>query len=418
MSIPLHLIAASLTSAALATASFCVAQAASDPSQPPATQPVTPAEPAKPAEAAKPAEPALLTPLAHVEVRGSGPIHVVLIPGLVSDWTTFESFMERNAAKYTMYAVTLPGFGSSAPPPAPAAPSDKNYQHGAWLANAERAVAKLVEDKKLDKPVLMGQTLGAHIALRVASAAPDKYRCVIAVNGWPAYPIGGAEQPVTRQQREEFVNGMFAQSCEGIPEPEWQSQQKEWIQMGVGDPARAAPLVAKAAAVPKATSSRYMLEYLAADLTEQMPATKLPVLAIAAIGDVPYAEDLKALYDMWQREWASVPQLTLVHFEDTLEFVTESAPVELDRAVEQFLAQKQVEGKKGTPKPPRPAEQAPVAEPAPVVPPAPAPTTDTPGVTPPKPGTTDPAPADPGAEPKPGKPNAPKSDPAPGNTPK
>src|SRR5688500_2392184 len=47
------------------------------------------------------------SPVPHVEVRGKGPIQMVLIPGLLSDWTVFESFMERNGERYTMYAVTL-----------------------------------------------------------------------------------------------------------------------------------------------------------------------------------------------------------------------------------------------------------------------------------------------------------------------
>ena len=59
--------------------------------------------------------------LAHVETRGEGDTHLLLVPGLLCDWTVWESFMERNAERYTMHAVTLPGFGGTEPPPEPEA---------------------------------------------------------------------------------------------------------------------------------------------------------------------------------------------------------------------------------------------------------------------------------------------------------
>ena len=57
--------------------------------------------------------------LAHVEVRGTGDTALVLIPGLVCGWEVWESFMDRNGDRYTMYAVTLPGMNGSEPLPLP-----------------------------------------------------------------------------------------------------------------------------------------------------------------------------------------------------------------------------------------------------------------------------------------------------------
>lgn len=371
--------------------------AAQPPAEPPKSTGSDPAIPADaPAAAPTPSPSALTTPLAHVETRGTGPIPIILIPGLVCDWTTFDAFMDRNAARYTMYAVTLPGFGGSEPPPMP---TSNTYHQGEWLDNAARAVAALIAERNLDKPVLLGQTMGTQVALRVAAAKPDTVRAVIAVNGWPAYPLGGAEQAIDRSNRENLINGLMHSTCDAIAESEWMNQQKEWIELGVDDKARAAAIVAVGAKVTKPVSTRYMLEYLAADLSELAPKATMPVLVIAALQNVEFAEDDAALRSMWEREWKPVPQHTLVFFEDTAEFVTENAPADLDRAVEQFLANRPVEGRKGTPKPPRPTTPQPAApdqpqasEPAP---PAAAPTA--PG----KPGATDPVPPDPGAEPKP-----------------
>ena len=64
--------------------------------------------PVEPAEAPVPPPPRIITPVAHVETIGSGPIHVVLIPSLGCDWSVWSGFMARNSKRFTMHAVTLP----------------------------------------------------------------------------------------------------------------------------------------------------------------------------------------------------------------------------------------------------------------------------------------------------------------------
>ena len=45
--------------------------------------------------AAPPPAPTTVTPLAHVEERGTGPITMILIPGLSCDWRIYDAFMRR-----------------------------------------------------------------------------------------------------------------------------------------------------------------------------------------------------------------------------------------------------------------------------------------------------------------------------------
>jgi hypothetical protein len=43
--------------------------------------------------------------LGQVEKRGRGPVPVILIADVRTDWTIYQSFIDRNAERYTMYAV-------------------------------------------------------------------------------------------------------------------------------------------------------------------------------------------------------------------------------------------------------------------------------------------------------------------------
>lgn len=338
-----------LLAVVLGVAGVAVAQDQNPPA--PQAPPSPPAAPAQPSpglaktQAAMPAAAEPTTPLAHVEVRGSGPVPMVLIPGLVSQWKVFDSFMDRNKDRYTMYAVTLPGFGESRPPAMP--PEGQSYGEGAWLGNAERAILRMLDERKVEKPVLVGEAMGGIVALRLAAHVPERFKSAVALNTIPARPLDDPGRPLpTKEQRRALVDGEFAQRVAEMSDSEWLDHQARWITDSVSDEARAKVLVQQAAGVPKAVSSRYMLEYLGSDLSEELPRITIPLLVIGTAPDATGEEYATVIREMWAAEYKPAPRATLVFFENATEFMTENTPAEVDRAIEQFLAGKPVEGYK------------------------------------------------------------------------
>ena len=82
---------------------------------------------------------------------------MILLPDLSSDWTLYQNFIERNRDRYTMYAVTLPGYGRTPPPPRP-----EFFDPTAtpWWDNAGQAVVKLIERNRLNNAVVVGTPSG------------------------------------------------------------------------------------------------------------------------------------------------------------------------------------------------------------------------------------------------------------------
>ncbi|MEC9373279.1 MAG: alpha/beta hydrolase [Planctomycetota bacterium] len=212
-----------------------------------------------------------ITPLAHVEKAGNGPQAVVLIPGLAADWRTWDVFLEdfANEDRYTMYAVTLPGFGGSAPPP------DEPHRKTPWIDNAVAAVAKLIEDEgKKDVVVISHASLGGFIAMRLGLERPDLVKDLILVDGFaPAMPIGPQFPPP--EQRQEIVD-MLAPRFAELPDEFWEEQQ---------NPERLAyqktfhpTITDMAAQSPKGVTSRYLLECMRMDLTDRVEDMSKPTL--------------------------------------------------------------------------------------------------------------------------------------------
>jgi pimeloyl-ACP methyl ester carboxylesterase len=111
---------------------------------------------------------------------------MVLVSGFGLGASAFDGFMKRNTSRYHMLAVTLPGFEGSAAPPMPA--PGTSYGDQTWTRGATDAVVKLIHEKKLSRPVLVGHFInGTQVAMRIAVEHPDMIRAVVLLAGTPRF---------------------------------------------------------------------------------------------------------------------------------------------------------------------------------------------------------------------------------------
>lgn len=122
-----------------------------------------------------PREPTLLKLSDKLSVRyvklGEGP-PLVLLHTIRTQLEYFRDLAPRLAAKFTVYAVDLPGHGHS--PIDTAAPFDEPYLRS--------GVVGFLEALNLRDVTLVGESIGAVLALTVAAAVPDRVRAVYALN--------------------------------------------------------------------------------------------------------------------------------------------------------------------------------------------------------------------------------------------
>src|SRR4051812_33512448 len=93
-----------------------------------------------------------------VEQRGERGPAVILIPGLASGPWVWEATAARLARDHRVYLPTLPGFDGRKPQPA------------VTLDSLQKDLASLIGSRHLDKPVLVGHSLGGTLSLAFASA--------------------------------------------------------------------------------------------------------------------------------------------------------------------------------------------------------------------------------------------------------
>lgn len=109
-----------------------------------------------------------------VSVRGHGPA-MILIPGLNSSGATWDSTVAHYQNRYTCYVLTLAGFAGVPPITRPLLPT------------VEQDLAAYIEVHHLQRPVVMGHSLGGNIALDLAERHPQLVGPVVIVDSLPFY---------------------------------------------------------------------------------------------------------------------------------------------------------------------------------------------------------------------------------------
>ena len=113
-----------------------------------------------------------------VEARGEGP-DVILIPGLASTSAVWTRTAKALEGRYRVHLVTVRGFGDVAA-----------QANGSGLIGAPAAadIRRYIAEQDLERPALIGHSMGGQIALRIAADAGPRVGRVMVVDASPFFP--------------------------------------------------------------------------------------------------------------------------------------------------------------------------------------------------------------------------------------
>ncbi|HXM18762.1 MAG TPA: alpha/beta hydrolase [Candidatus Tumulicola sp.] len=204
----------------------------------------------------------------HVDKYGSGTPAVILVPGLTCGPWVWESAINALAASHTVYAVTLPGFDGLPPATPP------------LLDAADAGLLQLITKEHLDRPVLIGHSLGGFLALRFAEEHSDLLRGAVTVDGWPVFPT---YVNMTAEQRKAAAR-LTAGQVRDYKDFFAMGQQRALMGL-ITDPQKVSQVASLAAKSDPDATAQYLEEMLQADLRPALGTIKVPVLALAPVPD-------------------------------------------------------------------------------------------------------------------------------------
>ena len=242
----------------------------------------------------------------HVDVYGTpGKPAMIFIPGLVCGPWEWAGEIERFSPDYTIYALTLPGFNGQ-----PAI-------QGALFDTVSADFWSLLQLRHIDKPIVVGHSLGGTLAIMLAEQHSDRLSAVITVDGLPIFPGMENMSPAQRDEAAARIASMSGNLTAALP----------MLISSKDDVDAIAPLVEKSD--PKAAGA-WAADDVRLDLRGQLSRVSVPLLEV-----VPGS----AMAPYYQSLLAADTSARVVSVENSRHFVMYDQPQALHAAIARFLSE-------------------------------------------------------------------------------
>jgi len=257
-------------------------------------------------------------------IEGQGP-PLIFIPGLASGSWTWKADAERLSKQHTVYIVTVPGFDG------------RKAEPGTTLDSLQQDLHKLIDDKHLDHPVLIGHSMGGTLALAFAAAHSDRIAGVVAVDGLPVFPgtegMTGDRSPLAQQARAQIENQ--------TPEQFAAYQRTYMKRVGAIDEAAAARIAEYSSRSDPRAVADFAAQLLLLDLRPKLPGIKVPVVEISPFYEADFTamgvnEEAKTNY--YRMLLGGIEKLDVLSVSPARHFVMFDQPEKFAAALDQALA--------------------------------------------------------------------------------
>jgi pimeloyl-ACP methyl ester carboxylesterase len=259
-----------------------------------------------------------------VKVIGAGR-PIIFIPGLACDGSVWDATVDHLAGKFQAHVITLAGFAGSAP-----------LDGEPLLPTARAELIEYIQRNHLERPILVGHSLGGFLAYWIAETAPALIGAAVAVDGAPNLgtlmdPTATAE--AIRTRAEAFTGPMAT-----MPPEQFRAAIQGFLGRSIANTTEAARLGVAASRSDPRTVSNAMLFIFTTDLRPDLAKIQAPVLVVAADtnGDVPRGP----LEASWRAQIDAIPRHEIVFVEHSKHFVMLDQPAAFQASLDRFLTGK------------------------------------------------------------------------------
>lgn len=281
-----------------------------------------------------------LSGITDYHIAGSGPDTLLLLPCMSCRWNEWETFMQRNQERYTMYAVTVPGFGGTLVPDL----TTGNYHVPIWRNNLMKALSNFIDQHHIKGAIVVGHSWGTQLAIQLAATRPDVFTKVIAVDGGIESTSMIPEDETERIRKIKSIEE-YGRSLAADPGA-WRNFNKVTYQyrdtIRKEDVEWALKLHGSFMATSKVALIQYWRENLIVDLDAYLHRLNIPILNIQSfIGKNQQEQKRKHLAEL--RAVGNPKHVKTVILYDTYHFIMQHRPAILDHCIKAFINDQELE---------------------------------------------------------------------------
>jgi pimeloyl-ACP methyl ester carboxylesterase len=266
----------------------------------------------------------------HVRVDGpAAPIgDVILIPGLSSSPGVWDTLTEALKDRYRVHRIHVQGFAG--------APAEANAE-GPVSAPVAEDLARYITEQGLEKPAVIGHSMGGTIGLMLAARHPDAVGKLMVVD---MVPFMGAmfAQPGTNPTAESVapVADMIHQGMANSPRDQYQQQADAQIAAMINTASlRAGPLEDSRTSDQKVSAAAFR-ELIVTDLRPELGQVTAPTTVLYVKFNDPRMTP-EITDGIYRASFATLPGATLKRIEDSAHFIMLDQPAVFAAEVNAFL---------------------------------------------------------------------------------
>jgi N-formylmaleamate deformylase len=257
-----------------------------------------------------------------VKVTGKGP-GMILIPGLSCGGHVWDRTVAHFQDRYECHVVTLAGFAGEA------------AIQGPMLEKIRDGLVAYILDEGLERPVIVGHSLGAFMSYWLGATFPDQVGPIIAVDGVPYFP-GLADPKATPESTRRMAEGM--RSMQKVQKPEQAAfAMRMFLRPMVTDEKDFEEIAKWSVKSDPNAVGQALYELMTTDLRPLVGKIRSRVLVVGASAISAVPEQRRQLEEHYRLQVLDIPKHEVIFAPQARHFIQMDEPEFLFREMEKFL---------------------------------------------------------------------------------
>jgi pimeloyl-ACP methyl ester carboxylesterase len=200
-----------------------------------------------------------------VKKSGQGKQAIIFIPGLGCSGEVWNETVEKFEKTYTCYTLTMAGFAGVQPQPE------------ATFTNWETQIARYIRENNIQKPILIGHSVGGGLTLAIAADYPQLVKKIIVVDALPC--LSALQNPTFKPKENNDCTPMINQFT-SLSNEQFEQMQKVGIAGLVADTLSQKKVIGWTMQSDRKTFAGLFCDFLNTDLREKLKAIQCPALIL------------------------------------------------------------------------------------------------------------------------------------------
>jgi pimeloyl-ACP methyl ester carboxylesterase len=196
---------------------------------------------------------------------GKGKQSIIFLPGFASSGDVWNETKSNFEKEFTCYVFTMAGFAGVKP------------QSNASFMNWETEITNYIKDNKIEKPIVVGHSMGGGLALAIASDYPELIGKIVVVDALPC--LSALMDPSFKVKENNDCTSMVSQMI-AMPDDKFYESQKKFLLRLLEDTSKQDLLLSWSVKSDRETFAEMYCNFSNTDLRDKIATIKCPSLIL------------------------------------------------------------------------------------------------------------------------------------------